>query len=143
MICYAINFKKKNSINNVSKFKKKIHDVFANKKFFFHNNNVKNYFNNNFEIKNNFLINVFFKIANFESKFELNFLFIFVMIVTFKKKKIHKFLKNRKFKINRFEFLLIFFNVYFDFYLTNVIREFKTIININVLTNEIKYIYVF
>ena len=147
-----INTKKnyQNLIRCVIKFKKTFSiNISKNDEKVFHNY-VVYVDNNDRKIKNNLLIEMFYKIANFEFnfEFELNFLFIFIFDVTVaiiasNTKKIRKNRKNRKIKINKFESLLTFFNVYFNFYFANMIREYKIIININVLTNEIKHMYVF
>ena len=91
------------------------------------------------EMKNNLLIEMLYKIANlkldFEPELELNFLFISIFGViaaaaASNTKKFRKNRKNRKIKVNKFESLLTFFNVYFDFYFANMIREYEIIMNI-------------
>ena len=105
---------------------------------------------NDREMKNNLLIEMLYKVANFEFdfEFELNFLFIFIFdvivaIVASNTRKFRKNRKNRKIKVNKFESLLTFFNVYFDFYFADMIREYKIIMNMNVLIDEMKHMYVF
>ena len=141
-----------NLIRCVMKFKKTFSiNISKNNEKIFHNY-VVHVDDSDREIKNNLLIKMLYKIANlkfdFEFEFELDFLFIFIFdvvaaTVASNTKKLRKNRKNRKIKVNKFESLLTFFNVYLDFYFANMIREYKIIMNINVLINEMKHMYVF
>ena len=51
--------------------------------------------------------------------------------------------KERKFKKNKFKKFLTFLNVYANFYLINIIREYEIIMNLSVLIKELKYKYTF
>ena len=48
--------------------------------------------------------------------------------------------KNKKYKKDKYKKLLALFNIHVDLHLTNMTREYVTIINLNILLYKIKYI---
>ena len=122
--------------NIVFKFEKVFLDIISIEKFFHNNDYVKD-FNNDFELIDNSLINVLFVVANFDSKLYFSFISTKSQLVSSKTQK----KKARKSKINKYQFLLNFSNIYLDFCFANITREFAIVMNMNVLFDEMKHIY--
>ena len=97
---------------------------------------AKNFHNENFE-NNNFIIDVLIVATNIDIDENLNF-----SAISFKfRLSLSKKTKNRKFKINKFDNFLRFFNVHVDLHLTNNAREYETIMNINVFVEKMKHMF--
>ena len=111
------------------------HDVATAKDF--HNNVfVENYFQKNLE-NNNFMIDVLIVAANSNIDENLNFSTIsFRFQLSLSKKT-----TNRKFKINKFDNFFRLFNVHVDLHLTNNVREYETIMNVNVFAKKMKHMF--
>ena len=62
----------------------------------------------------------------------------FVIAITIKNKKI-KGKNKKKVKDNKFEKFLKLFNIYISFHLINNVKKYMTMMNLNVLIEELKY----
>ena len=94
----------------------------------FHNENLEN---------NNFMIDILIVAANFDTNENLNF-----SAISFRfRLSLLKKTRNRKFKINKFDNFLRFFNVHVDLHLTDNVREYETIMNVNVFVEKMKHMF--
>ena len=97
---------------------------------------AKSFHNENFE-NNNFMTNVLIVAANSDIDENLDF-----SAVSFKSRlSLSKKTRNRKLKINKFDNFLRFLNVHVDLHLSNNVREYETVMNVNVLVEKMKHMF--
>lgn len=89
--------------------------------------------------ENNFMIEVLFVVAE-SVEFELEFSLLISRAQSAKRTKKKK--RERKLKENKFDNLLRLLNVHADLHLVDNAREYVTIMNVNVLAEEMKHMFV-
>ena len=89
------------------------------------------------ETNHNHMTKILQIVVDFDFDFDFSSFSFSQFTVASQRKKKKK--RDRKFKTNKFENFLNLLNVHFDFHFVDNVREFKTIINFNVLIEKFKH----